>query len=350
MAGNVKEWCWNASGAKRYTLGGGWDEPVYMYRSKHAQPSFQRRENDGFRCAKYEKPPAADLLAPILRVWRDYSREKPVDETAFEVFRSIYAYDRTPLDPVVERLPSASPNWTREKITMNAAYGGEKLIAYLFLPTNASPPFQTVVYFPGSGAEILPRLSEPELTFCDFVIRSGRAVLNPIYKNTYERRLKDGPPWPSRAYRDLEIQQVQDVGRSVDYLETRSDIDKDRLAYYGFSWGANMGLRVTALDHRFKASILMAGGLDSSDTAGMPEIDELNFAPRVRTPTLMLSGRDDFRFPLELSQKPMFRLLGTKADDKRHVLFDGGHVPGRLAPVKPTLDWLDRYLGPVNGN
>jgi len=33
----------------------------------------------------------------------------------------------------------------------------------------------------------------------------------------------------------------------------------------------------------------------------MPEVDDLNFAPRVRTPTLMLNGRDDFKFPLELS-------------------------------------------------
>jgi len=350
MAGNVKEWCSNALGAKRYTLGGGWDEPVYMYRSKHAQPAFQRRETDGFRCAKYEKPPAAALLAPILRVWRDYSREKPVDDAAFEVFRSIYAYDRTPLEAVVERLPSSVPHWTKEKVTMNAAYGGEKLIAYLFLPRNAAPPFQTVVYFPGSGATYLPRLVEPELNFFDFVIRSGRAVLHPIYKSTYERRLKEEPTWPSRAYRDLDIQLAQDVWRSLDYLETRSDIDKHKLAYYGFSWGANMGLRVTALDNRFKASILMAGGLDSNDPAGMPEVDDLNFAPRVRTPTLMLGGRDDFRFPLELSQKPMFRLLGTKTEDKRHVLFDGGHVPGRLAPVKPTLEWLDRYLGPVQGN
>jgi pimeloyl-ACP methyl ester carboxylesterase len=111
-----------------------------------------------------------------------------------------------------------------------------------------------------------------------------------------------------------------------------------------------MGLRVTALDDRFKASILMAGGLDSYTPTGMPEVDELNFAPRVRTPTLMLSGRDDFRFPLELSQQPMFRFLGTKAEDKRLVLFDGGHIPGHLAPVKPVLEWLDRYLGPVNSN
>jgi dienelactone hydrolase len=158
------------------------------------------------------------------------------------------------------------------------------------------------------------------------------------------------PKRRSRAYRDLEVQQVQDALRSVDYLETRPDVDKGRLAFYGFSWGARMGLRVTALDSRFKASILMAGGLDSAETGGIPELDELNFAPRVRTPTLMLNGRDDFRFPLELSQRPMFRLLGTRPEDKQHFLFDGGHVPGRLDPIKPTLEWLDRYLGPVGGH
>ena len=274
----------------------------------------------------------------------------PVNDTAFEVFRSIYGYDHTPMDPVVERLPSASPHWTREKVTMNATYGGEKLIGYLFLPTRARPPFQTVVYFPGLHSQSLPRLLEPEMTYFDFVIRSGRAVLHPIYRNTYERRLKDPPTYPSRAYRDLVVQQVQDALRSVDYLETRPDIDKDKLAYYGVSWGANMGLRVTALDRRFKASILLVGGLFNNDPAGMPEIDVVKFASRVRTPTLMLNGRDDFYFPLELSQRPMFRLLGTKADDKRHVLFDGGHIPNRLVPVKPTLEWLDRYLGPVTSN
>ncbi len=32
MAGNVKEWCWNEAGpAKRYILGGAWDEPAYMF-------------------------------------------------------------------------------------------------------------------------------------------------------------------------------------------------------------------------------------------------------------------------------------------------------------------------------
>jgi dienelactone hydrolase len=129
----------------------------------------------------------------------------------------------------------------------------------------------------------------------------------------------------------------------VDYLETRKDIDASRLAYYGFSWGAREGLTFTALEKRFKASILLAGGLDNVTFA--PEIDGLNFAPRVTLPTLMLNGREDFRFPLEEAQKPMFRFLGAK--EKQHTLFPGGHIPPRLEIIKATLEWLDRYLGPV---
>jgi pimeloyl-ACP methyl ester carboxylesterase len=67
----------------------------------------------------------------------------------------------------------------------------------------------------------------------------------------------------------------------------------------------------------------------------------------VTVPTLVLNGRDDFRFPLEESQKPMFRALGTPAEHKRHLLIRGGHVPPRLEIIKGVLDWLDRYLGPV---
>lgn len=59
----------------------------------------------------------------------------------------------------------------------------------------------------------------------------------------------------------------------------------------------------------------------------------------------MLNGRDDFTFPIEESQRPMFRMLGTAADDKRHVLYDGGHVFPFARIEKDTLDWLDKYLG-----
>ena len=91
----------------------------------------------------------------------------------------------------------------------------------------------------------------------------------------------------------------------------------------------------------------MAAGLDD----GMPpEVDGLNFAPRVRAPVLMINGRYDFGAPFETNQLPLFRLLGSPAKDKKHVVFDSGHVPPWPDVVRETLDWLDRYLGPVTNS
>ena len=74
----------------------------------------------------------------------------------------------------------------------------------------------------------------------------------------------------------------------------------------------------------------------------------VNFAPRSRVQTLMINGRDDFLMPFESSQLPLFRLLGAPRPDKRHARLEGGHIPSdRNEIIRETLDWLDRYLGPV---
>jgi dienelactone hydrolase len=178
----------------------------------------------------------------------------------------------------------------------------------------------------------------------DFLIRSGRAVLFPVYKGTYERGPSIGAPL--HEYRDLMIAWSKDLGRALDYLETRPDVDRTRLGYFGLSLGASAGVVFTALEPRFRASVLLAGGLSSIDLPG--EIDGFNFAPRVRVPTLMVNGRDDFEEPLEAIQKPLFQALGTAPADKRHAVLDGGHLPRLQDTVREVLDWLDRHLGPVD--
>ena len=62
----------------------------------------------------------------------------------------------------------------------------------------------------------------------------------------------------------------------------------------------------------------------------------------------MINGRNDYLCnPLE-SQVPMFRLLGTPPEHKRHIVMDGGHVPTQLPEVyRQAISWLDTYLGPV---
>jgi dipeptidyl aminopeptidase/acylaminoacyl peptidase len=141
------------------------------------------------------------------------------------------------------------------------------------------------------------------------------------------------------------IQQSQDLGRSIDYLATRPDVDMSRLGYYGISYGASRGPIMLAMETRFKAAVLLWGGFPPPQ----PDIAEpLNFAPRVTIPVLMVNGRNDFIFPVDTAQLPLFRSLGTAEADKRHVLYDYGHIPPKnQETIKEVLDWLDRYLGPV---
>jgi hypothetical protein len=347
MAGNVAEWSWNARGATRYVHGGAWSDPNYVFGgNSDAQSPFSRRPTSSFRCAKYVGPVSEALTAPV-DLWysRDYSKEKPADDATFRAFQSFYRYDHTDLKSAVEKVDDSSEFWREETVTFNAAYGGERVIAHLFLPKNAKPPYQTVIWFPGQSALGLSAILPSEFRWFDFVIRGGRALLYPVYKGIYQRRIEASYQTPS-VRRDLTVQWSKDLGRSIDYLETRPDIDKTRLAYYALSRGATDGPIYAALEPRIKTMVLLAGGF----TLGrpMPEVDPINFAPRAKIPVLMLNGRLDFNYPLELSQKYLFRYLGAPEKDKRHVLFEGGHAPVQIQPViKETLAWLDHYLGPV---
>src|SRR5262249_48200967 len=149
----------------------------------------------------------------------------------------------------------------------------------------------------------------------------------------------------SLAYRDLHIQRVKDVMRTIDYLATRQDFDADRLAYYGFSWGSMLAPIVLAVEPRFKTGVLNVGGFWNARF--LPEVDAFNFAPRVRVPVLMINGAHDIVFPPETGQKPMFDLLGVDPTHKRHYISQGGHIVPRNELIRESLDWLDQVLGPV---
>jgi dienelactone hydrolase len=147
------------------------------------------------------------------------------------------------------------------------------------------------------------------------------------------------------AERDETVQQAKDLRRSIDYLETRADVDNQRLAYYGVSWGGTLGAIMTALEKRFKAAVFASGGCNNEKV--LPEADPMNFAPRVSLPVLMINGRYDFMVPVDTCQEPLFNALGAPSQDKQHVLFDSGHSLPQLQAMKESLDWLDHYLGPV---
>jgi predicted esterase len=344
MAGNLKEWCSTASDDKRFLLGGAWNEPRYMFGDFDARGPFERAANYGFRLVKYERTPSAEVTAPVrLDVLVDARPHTPVSDAIFEVYRAEYAYDPAPLNAVIEATETTDA-FIRQTVAFDTAYAGERMRAYLFLPRNASPPYQTVVFFPAGDAFRLTASRDMSLLWMKSILGSGRAFLYPVYKGTYERRVS-GPAGPN-GERDLGIAWSRDLARAIDYLETRPDVDARRLAFYGVSDGANAGVVLTALEPRIKVAVLQGAGLDPELP---PELDPINFAPRVRIPVLMLNGRYDFGEPYETAQLPLFRLLGSRAGEKRHVAFENGHALPSDSVAAEMLPWLDRYLGSVEG-
>lgn len=77
-------------------------------------------------------------------------------------------------------------------------------------------------------------------------------------------------PLDERQPADL-VQQIVDMRRGADLLLARKDVDPKRLAYVGHSYNASVGGFLSGIDRRFKAFVLMAGGLSNEQDYKHPE-------------------------------------------------------------------------------
>jgi len=345
MAGNVKEWSASPVGSKRAVLGGSWNEASYTFAQLDAEDPFERGATFGFRCARFVERPPSSLFEPLAESVSDRRGEKPVDDAAFRVYAALHRYDRTDLAAQVKSVDDSKPYFRRETVTFRAAYGNDRVVAHLYLPKNSAPPYQIVLFVPSGNNFFFQSIDTLPDPF-EFLVRAGRAVLVLAVQGTLERGpspLRVGP----NQMRDRLLQWSKDVQRSIDYLETRPEIDVMKLAFYGISYSSAYSPTLLAPEPRFKAAVLVSGGVPPPIAA---EVDPWNYAPRVKMPVLMLNGRDDFIFPVETAQIPLLRALGTPDKEKQHILFDGGHVnlQTRMDLIGEILRWLDKYLGPVS--
>jgi dienelactone hydrolase len=357
LAGNVREWCWNDTDFGKLLRGGAWNNNTYSYGSLRQAPGFDRDETNGFRCVIYPNIDSIPKMAfnPLPEdEFVDLDFEiNPVSDDIYEVYKNYYDYDRKALDDEVLNHEEDSKDWILEKVAFNTAYAAERMQGYLFLPKNSSPPFQIVVYVPGSASfwtsssENIEQYYEFPI-FLDFIVKTGRAVFYPVYKGTFERQdpsfsiIHDGKD--SHEFSEGISQVVKDFRRSIDYLESRDDIDTGNLAYYGMSWGPVYGPIFAAVEDRIKTNVYVSGGLGPNVR---PEAHPVNFLSRVKQPTIMINGRYDSIFAFETRIKAMFDLLGTPDEHKKLVLFDTDHIPPRNEMIKEILSWLDKYLEPV---
>jgi hypothetical protein len=345
MAGNVKEWCLNEMSGGYATTGGSWEDPNYMFAYYGVFPGFYSSGALGFRCVRNTSGTSRDQGAMSMTLETQIPTCHPVDEKTFRSYLSHYQYDKRPLDAQIVEVEETA-DWIREKVTF-AGVNGDRIIAYLYLPKQAAKPYQCLNFIPGSNvfcASPVPLNAEWLLAPH---IKTGRAVLAVVPMGAVERECGPDyimPELNSVRYREEIILYATEFSLGLDYLSTREDIDMNKLAYVGLSWGACDGAIFTSVDNRYRSAIFIGGGIEKSDLSKLPEANPMNFAPRIKCPVLLLNGRYDEVFPYEISARPYYNLL---PEPKQLSLFDGGHCPILEVRVPVINKWLDETLGPV---
>jgi dienelactone hydrolase len=175
---------------------------------------------------------------------------------------------------------------------------------------------------------------------------------------------RSGPPVRfSTEDRAEQIQLIKDLQRAVDVLRARTNVDAERLAYLGVSYGGAMGALFVGIERRLKAAVLVVGdgGLvshftgpeDSGFMAGvscatrvdwfraMTPIEPIRFIPHAPPTALLLqNGRSDTLVPVADAEA----LQAAAPQLKTIRWYDAGHGLNQQA-LFDRLDWLHEKIG-----
>jgi tRNA A-37 threonylcarbamoyl transferase component Bud32/dienelactone hydrolase len=346
MAGNVKEWLANSVGDEYAVIGGSWQDPAYVYAEVGSLPAVTATEAIGFRCAKDVTEGGGNQGAGPITIATAPKVYRPVDDATFRTLLAFYRYDPKPPRVRVADV-TETPDWRRERVWFDGP-GSDSVLAYLYLPKNAQPPYQTLVMVPSNATFFFQTVSGAAENDLGAHIKAGRAVLAVVFDGMLERPFPPGrvnPSPSSVAFRDLMVRHATELRMGMDMLATRPDIDTTRLAYVGTSWGAGSRLVFAGVDPRFKAVVLIGAGIDERVQPTLPEAANFNFIPRITVPKLMVNGRQDEEHPWNTRALPLWNLL---REPKELKLFDGvGHRPPVELRAPAINEFLDRTLGAV---
>jgi len=355
MAGNAREWVSNFAGEDAVALGSGWPEYASNFARVYTTDPMSRLPDHGLRLMRTLEDAKIDpaLLEPIKLV-RDteFANRAPLSDDAFEAMRFQFTTPRVEPTSVSVKQVDESPLWIAEEVTLTFA-SQEPNTLYVVRPKTHAGRLQPIIYSGVGDCCFMKRPNRDaleQLQIAGFVVNSGRALVMPIWAGGYERYV--APPTDRAAINDRERRVAllwqHDLSTTIDYLESRPDIDAQNIGYLGISRGASFAGAINlALEPRIRSAVLASGGIWIHGPLH-PMIDLINYAPRITIPVLMLSGRYDHIYPFEQSQKRTFELLGTRPADKTQIAYDTGHFtmpPNRVAA--DVSDWFDRHLGRV---
>ena len=346
ISGNVKEWVTNPHGKSRFSiLGGAYFDKSYSFSSFYSLSPFDRSIGNGFRLVSSGSESEKLDNKNINYVKRDILNERDVSDEVFEVYKDQFNYKYTKPNVKLESINEYDPNYAVERFEMETTYkNDEPLHGYIIFSKKTEGLINPIIQFPTAGAiynNSDSKMIENEIIDKKHLLDEGYALIIPIYYSTWNRRKTINTWWANESdeYKETIVKIGKDFKRSIDYIETRNDMNIKNLSYMGYSWGAITSSILLAIDERVKSAFLAAGGIQLPK--GKKEISPALFARRVNVPIMHIYGKSDGFFTYDDSFKPWKKLIGTKAEDLQVIeLDDVGHGIPKDIVIKNHLSFL----------
>ncbi len=283
----------------------------------------------------------------------------PLDEATRKAYLEFYEYDRDlPFLTEVSELKDYGSHIAFD-VKLESAH--DQLVPSIYVRPKGKGPFPGLVFLHGRGG------SKKDIgSIAPLLVGAGYAGIaidcqyhgdrNPRNRNIYSQYVYSD--------RDAMIQTVIDGRRAVDFLQSRKEIDPDRIGLLGGSMGGILGTLLAAVEKRIRASaLLVAGGnwavlvaksqhkdgkalrqlkVDAEKLARvMAPVDPINFVDLISPrPVLFQLGKKDDIVPAETG-----RMLFEAAKEPKEVdWYDAGHGLPMDKVVPRVMSWLGQHL------
>ena len=256
---------------------------------------------------------------------------------------------------------------------------GDVVPAFLMIPRRRTPPLPAVVchhqhagQYELGKSEVAGLAGNPQQAVAAELCARGYITLSPdavCFEDRRDRRFEgdSGERFLSHELllKGLTLQgkMVWDVKRALDYLFLRPEVDRRRLAMIGHSMGGVETWFTMPLEPRLKVGVascatttfaaLLAAGALHNDGMYVPGLLQWGDVPDIVSmiaprPFFMLTGQDDWRFPLQGAKevltraRMMYRRLGASEALELYVSPGGHEFTDEMRPR--AYNWLDRWL------
>ena len=239
--------------------------------------------------------------------------------------------------------------------------------SFYYKPKDVGKKFPVVIYLHGGPESQSRAVFNPLL---QYLLNNGYTVLTPNIR---------GSTGFGKTYSHLDdvrnrMDAVKDLISLVDWLKRETNVDPDRIAVMGGSYGGFMVLAAISHYPQLWAAAVDIVGMSSlrsflkttspwrkknrekeygtveKDGEFFDQIDPLHYADRIKSPLLVVHGVNDPRVPIQESEQMVKKLMKRNHPVTFIRIEDEGHTlekeKNKLFVYSSAADFLDKYMRP----